>query len=99
MALELKRLPQAQRDATDIWVYVAADNLPPADRLLEQIDATIQNLARLPELGRARPELAPEIRSFPIGSYVVFYRIAADALEVVRILSAYRETSEQMLLD
>lgn len=27
-----------------------------------------------PEIGRARTELAPQLRSIPVGKYLIFYR-------------------------
>jgi ParE toxin of type II toxin-antitoxin system, parDE len=42
-----------------------------------------------PRAGRARPELAAEIRSFPVGSYVLFYRPIATGVELVRVRNGY----------
>jgi plasmid stabilization system protein ParE len=53
MALELRRLPQAQRVALDIWLYVAADNVSATDRLLERIDSAAWELSNQPMSGRA----------------------------------------------
>jgi toxin ParE1/3/4 len=42
-------------------------------------------------MGRERTELAPALRSFPIGSYVIFYRPIPDGVEIARILNASRD--------
>jgi toxin ParE1/3/4 len=44
-----------------------------------------------PLAGRARPELAENVRSFPVGNYVIFYRPLQDGIEIVRVLSGYRD--------
>jgi toxin ParE1/3/4 len=44
----------ARQDRLDIWLYIAADNLDAADRLLDEIDQTLRLLAGAPGLGRAR---------------------------------------------
>jgi toxin ParE1/3/4 len=44
-----------------------------------------------PLIGRARPELAADLRSFPVGNYVLFYRPIADGVELVRALSGHRD--------
>jgi toxin ParE1/3/4 len=31
------------------------------------------------------------VQSFPFGRYLIFYRIAADAMEVVRVLHSARD--------
>ena len=42
-------------------------------------------------MGRARPELLPELRSFPHKRYIVFFKYTPDALVVVNILEAARD--------
>ena len=42
-------------------------------------------------MGRSRPELAASVHSFPVARYVVFYRPAADGIEVVRVLHGARD--------
>jgi toxin ParE1/3/4 len=53
-------------------------------------------LAGQPRAGRLRPELHRGLRSFPVGSYVIFYEADDKALTVVRILSAYRDLDPDM---
>lgn len=48
----------AETDLTDIWVFVAQDNVEAADRLLDQIHDKCRFLANSPKVGRQRPELA-----------------------------------------
>jgi toxin ParE1/3/4 len=45
-------------------------------------------------MGRAREELASELRSFPVRRYVVFYRPLVDGIEVVRVLHGARDVTE-----
>ncbi len=47
--------------------------------------------AALPMVGRARDELAPGVRSFPFGRYVVFYVPLEDGIDVVRMLHGARD--------
>lgn len=61
----------AERDLDEIWYYVAVDNLNAADALLDRIDRSCRQLARQPKMGRARPELAPELRSIAVAPYVI----------------------------
>ena len=48
-------------------------------------------LATQPMMGRARDELAPGVRSFPFGRYVVFYMPLDDGIDVVRVLHGARD--------
>ena len=50
-------------------------------------------MAQLPStLGRPRPELRPDLRSFPFKGYVIFFRyLDDDSLEIVHIIEGHRD--------
>jgi len=73
MAKRPLKSPQTEIDLTAIWDYIAADNPRAADALLDRIDATFDMLAETPFAGRDRSELRAELRSFPVGNYLIFY--------------------------
>jgi toxin ParE1/3/4 len=52
------RTPQAHLDLIEIGLYIAEDNLEAALEVLDAMEAKFQLLARSPELGRKREELA-----------------------------------------
>jgi toxin ParE1/3/4 len=45
----------------------------------------------MPNMGRSREEIARNLRSFPVGNYVVFYRIIEEGIEVLRVLHGSRD--------
>ena len=73
-----------------MWLHIAADNPAAADRLIDEIDAKLRLLAEAPNLGRARDDIAPNVRHFPVGNYLIFYTPGPDASSVVRILHGAR---------
>ena len=76
----------ARTDLLEIWLYVADDSPTAADRLLDRIHRRCEALARMPRLGRLRPDLAPGVRSFAVGRYLILYREArGGGIEVVRV--------------
>jgi toxin ParE1/3/4 len=81
----------AERDLDEIWYHIAVDNLNAADALLDRIDQRCRLLASQPMVGRARPELAPDLRSLAATPYVIFYNPQADGIEVVRVLHGARD--------
>ena len=85
------RTPQARLDLIDAALYIAEDDPAAADRFLDAITETMQRLARHPMLGRTRPELAPELRSFPYRQHVIFYRPVHGGIEVMRVLHGSRD--------
>ena len=42
-------------------------------------------------MGRARPELRADIRSFAFRGYVIFFRCGAETFEVVNVLEGHRD--------
>jgi toxin ParE1/3/4 len=88
---QVTKTVRAEQDLDEIWFYIAMDNVEAADNLLDNVDSSCQLLATEPRAGRLRPELAPELRSFPVGRYVVFYRPQDDGVDVVRVLHSARD--------
>jgi len=85
------RRPLAEADLLEIWDYIAADSLAAADRWVDRLDEQFRMLAAQPMMGRAREELAPGVRSFSFGRYVVFYMPLHDGIDVVRVLHGARD--------
>jgi toxin ParE1/3/4 len=83
--------PQAEFDLWEIGVFIAQDNLRAAEKVLFTIDRKCRLLAVRPGLGRLRLELAVGLRSFPVVSYVVFYRVISGGVEVIRVLHGSRD--------
>jgi toxin ParE1/3/4 len=86
MANRPRKSPQAEFDLTSIWDFIAHDKIRAADALLVRIEAAFDMLAANPLAGRARDDLAPKIRSFPVGNYIIFYLPLSDGIEVIRVL-------------
>jgi len=85
----------AEEDLLQIWVTIAADNPPAANRVLEEIDRYARVLADQPLMGRARPELAVEVRSLPTSTpYILFYLPQPDGIVVVRVLHHARDLQD-----
>jgi toxin ParE1/3/4 len=88
-----RRTPQAGSDLDDIWYYIASRSasLDIADRLIDSITDRFFLLARNPHIGRARDEdLRPGLRSFPVGEYVIIYRIDGEDIVILRVLRGSR---------
>jgi len=92
MPVVLKR-PEAERDLLDIWLYIADDNLENADHFVDKLEQQCQSLARQPLMGQSQEELAPGLRSFPVGNYLIFYRPIDNGIDVIRVLHGGRYLS------
>ena len=88
-------LGAAHRDLIDILEYITRESgtLLIGRRFVGEIRDKIARLASLPgTLGRARPELRPDIRSVAFKGYVIFFRYVDDnTLEIINILEGHRD--------
>lgn len=87
----LRISPRASTDLIEIWNYIADDSIKNADAFIDKLYNTIQMLAENPGSGRLREELAPGIRSFPFGRYIIFYQETRSTTEIVRVLHGARD--------
>jgi toxin ParE1/3/4 len=85
----LKR-PQAEADLDEIWWYIAQDSQKNANKFLDLIQEKCLLIASFPSMGENRDELLDGLRSFPIGSYLVFYFPFNDGIDIVRVLHGSR---------
>lgn len=87
---QVRRTARAEEDLIEIWLFIAEANAVAADKLLDRLDQVFRRLARNPRLGPERPDLAPELRYFPTGNYLVLYREIRGGIEIVRVLHGAR---------
>ena len=87
------RTQRAKADVLTIGRFIAeqSGNRSVALGFLDRIDAKLKFLARNPLAGEARPDLLADVRSFPVGNYVIFYRPSQNGIEVLRILHGARD--------
>lgn len=83
--------PEAEQDLIDIWLHIAEDQPINADRFLERLQEKAQKLAEFKDLGVDRLELAPDIKSFPVDRYVLYYRPNDHGIELARVLHGSRD--------
>ena len=88
-----RRTAEADFDLDDIWLWIAkkSGSIEIADRLIDSIVERFFLLSRNPYLGRARDEdLRPGLRSFPVGEYIIIYRVERRDIAILRVLRGSR---------
>ena len=83
--------PAALSDLREIREFIASDDPAAADRVLDRVRERLDLLLESPLAGRQRPELAPGLRSFPSGRYVIFYVAEEGQVRVARVLHGARD--------
>ncbi|MBT9290046.1 type II toxin-antitoxin system RelE/ParE family toxin [Prosthecodimorpha staleyi] len=89
--------PQAETDIEAVVLFIAQDNAAAALRWYDEILRHCRNLGDMPGLGIARPDIRPELRTFPAGRYLILYRVAGQDAEIVRVVHGARQWQD--LLD
>jgi plasmid stabilization system protein ParE len=82
--------PDAAADLNEIWEFIAHDSVAAADRVLDEIESTIDMLVSNPRAGHLRPDLnSRSLRFWLVHSYLIAYS-AEKPLLVIGILHGRR---------
>lgn len=85
--------PQAQSDIDDIAYYIfeQSGSFETADRLVDSIYSRFVLLGTYPRAGRQHDDLWPGMRTFPVGDYVVLYRVEGSDVVIDRVVRGSRD--------
>lgn len=81
----------ALRDLDQIIFRIAADDPKAAQRFRDRILDRIDVLRGFPESAQPRPEFGKDVRTIPIGRYMVFVRVILPKVVVLRIIHGARD--------
>ena len=89
--------PQAERDAIEIALYIAKDNLVTAKEFLDLLETTCGRIAEMPDIGSRRTYKNPALRNVrmaPVSkfdTYLIFYRGDKGDVDVIRVVHGARD--------
>jgi toxin ParE1/3/4 len=83
--------PQARRDLSEIIAYLAQRNHVAARKWRDEVFRVFELLGDNPQIGSAHDEVAPDLRMFPLGNYIVLYRVETAGVLVLRVIHASRD--------
>lgn len=66
-----------------------------AETYEDEIFATLDVIRQHPDVGFPRPDIASGCRSHPVKAHVIFYRVAGNSLEILRILHKRQRAEAQ----
>ena len=86
----------AEADLDQIWDYIANESGNPevARSHIQTITERFFLLSRHPHLGRPREEIRAGLRSFPVGEYVIIYRVRDGDVLILRVVHGRRDMEE-----
>ena len=86
----------AERDLEEIWDYLAFEaSIDVAQARIEAIGRHAATLLQHPFIGRPRDDLRPGVRGMSITPHVLFYRVHADAIEILRVIHGSRDVEAE----
>lgn len=83
----------ARADLADIRHFVSRDKPEAATRLIASFFERFHLLGKNPEMGQLQPDLGQNVRELAVGNYVIVYRPMAGGVEIVRVVSGFRDLS------
>uniref|UniRef100_UPI00386DDBE0 type II toxin-antitoxin system RelE/ParE family toxin n=1 Tax=Sphingomonas sp. BE123 TaxID=2817842 RepID=UPI00386DDBE0 len=97
MSFELKFAKRAEVDLQQIWRYSAIEwGVEQADTYIAEMRERCLRLCEHPALGPERFYGRRALRRWPAGSHILYYRIEARRIRVVRILHAAMDPRRHM---
>ncbi len=100
MSREIFKRPQAERDIEECFVYIAEDNLDVGVRFLVAVEDSLEQLAKFPSIGKRRnfsDARFQNVRMWRVKgfeSYLIFYSVTENTIEVIRLLHGSRDIED-----
>jgi toxin ParE1/3/4 len=82
---------RAWRDLDQIDSRIAAEDPGAAQRFRANVLRRVGFLERFPQSAQPRPEFGADIRTIPIGRYIVILRVVMPKVTVLRIVHGARD--------
>jgi toxin ParE1/3/4 len=82
---------QAWRDLDQIGSRIASEDPAAAQRFHANVLRRIGLLQNFPEAAQPRPEFGQNIRTIPIGRYIVILRVIVPSVMVLRVVHSARD--------
>lgn len=85
--MTIRLTPRAEADLDEIWNYTADSwGIEQAELYIRDLWLAMEFVAADPRRGKASDDVRPGYRRYRAGSHLIFYRVAGEDIEVVRVL-------------
>ena len=82
----------AEQDLDQIFVYWATRaNLDTADRVVDRITGRFWLLGEHPGAGKPAGDIAPGVKCFPAGKYLIYYRKTRHGTDILHVFHGARD--------
>lgn len=84
----------ASQDLDAISDYFLEQSVDAGERFVEAFSQKCQHIARYPYIGKSYAQLRPDLRGLSLMGYIIFYRVLDDKIEILRVVSGYRNLQD-----
>lgn len=89
--------PTAREDLKEIYQYGLRQwGRTQSDNYLDTLKRKFWSLTEQPFMGTERPELLLGIRSLPVESHILFYRVTSTSVEIIRVLRGRQDPARHI---
>jgi toxin ParE1/3/4 len=81
----------AVHDLVEVCNYIATKNPKAANQLFDTIRQKCRQIAQFPNMGKSYDRLSKNLRGFIVDDYIIFYYPSQDGIDIVRVVSGYRD--------
>ncbi|MEO0378066.1 MAG: type II toxin-antitoxin system RelE/ParE family toxin, partial [Cyanobacteria bacterium P01_A01_bin.17] len=61
---------------------------------VEQFGKKCQYLTQFPYIGKSYTHISNDLRGISLMGYIIFYQIVGDGIEILRVVSGYRDLEQ-----
>jgi len=83
--------PLVSRDLDEIFDYFTDRSIDAEEQFIEDFNKKCRNLVTFPNIGRSYAEIDSTLYGIPLSGYIIFYRVSEVSVEIVRVVSGYRD--------
>lgn len=87
---KLRITVSASKDLEAISDYFLGQSIDAGDRFVKLFAQKCSYLARFPFIGKSYGYLRPNLRGLSFMGYIVLYQVSDNSIEIVRVVSGYR---------
>lgn len=78
-------------DLDEICLYLGQRNVAVAGKFFDRVRQRCKLASTFPGMGKAYEDLIPGMRGFVVDDYLVFYVVIGGGIQVLRVISGYRD--------
>ena len=93
---QLKITAPACQDLNDISEYFLENSIEAGDQFIKAFNQKCKHLAQFPHIGKSYADLKSGVRGISLMKHIIFYRITENTVEILRVISGYRDLKKMI---